>query len=88
MANLTITFTTTGAQSYRVGYRPTSVQPLTYVVPEPTSSPVVIANVDATQSYAGTVEANCGNGLYSTIVNFNAAATQCTAVTNVTANIS
>lgn len=75
MANtLTITFTAASpapANGYRVKYWPVSdPSNITTVSPNPTSSPVVISGLPQ-NSYAGTVEADCGGGNYSSINSFS-----------------
>jgi hypothetical protein len=78
MATLSISFpliTPTPQAGYRVTYWPTGIPASAIVItPNPTASPVVINDLNAT-SYSGTVEASCGGGNYSTPVSFTAAAT-------------
>lgn len=72
---LTISFTAASpvpANGYRVKYWPISdPSNITTVSPNPTSSPVVISGLPQ-NSYAGTVEADCGGGSYSSVSSFSA----------------
>ena len=89
MSSLTITFTpsSTGI-SYRVKYKVVGAPTFTTLGTEPTTSPIVIAGLDGTLAYTGTIESDCGGGLYSTPVTFNAAAIICNVPTAVTATLS
>jgi hypothetical protein len=86
MATLTISFpliTPTPQAGYRVTYWPTdSPNSSVVIAPNPTTSPVIVNNLNAT-SYTGTVETSCGGGTYSTPVPFTA-----TAVSNGAATLS
>ena len=76
MATLSISFplvTPTPQAGYRVTYWPTdSPSSSNVITPNPTTSPVVVNNLNAI-SYSGTVEVSCGGGTYSTPVSFTAA---------------
>lgn len=84
MATLSIAFplaTPTPQAGYRVIYWPTdSPSSSNVITPNPTTSPVVISNLNAT-SYSGTVEASCGGGNFSTPVSFTATAVSSGAAT-------
>ena len=84
MATLSISFplvTPTPQAGYRVTYWPTdSPSSSNVITPNPTTSPVVVNNLNAI-SYSGTVEASCGGGNYSTPVSFTAAAASSGAAT-------
>ena len=77
MATLSISFpliTPTPQAGYRVIYWPTdSPNSSVVITPNPTTSPVIVNNLNAT-SYTGTVETSCGGGIYSTPVPFTATA--------------
>lgn len=78
MATLSIAFplvTPAPQAGYRVTYWPTS-SPLskTVITPNPTTSPVVVNNLNGI-SYSGTVEASCGGGNYSSPTSFTATTT-------------
>jgi len=72
---LTISFTPANpapSNGYRVRYWATSSPDIvTTVSPNPTSSPVTISGL-IFNSYAGTIEAACGGGNYSSITSFSA----------------
>jgi hypothetical protein len=75
MATLSVLFTPPGtppANGYRVRYWLASNPSNVFTVsPNPTSSPVTITGLTGT-SYQGTIEADCGGGLYSSLNNFSA----------------
>ena len=77
MATLSISFplaTPTPQAGYRVTYWPTDSPASAIVItPNPTASPVVINDLNAT-SYSGTIEASCGGGNYGSPRTFTAAA--------------
>lgn len=67
--NLFLDFTSVpGIASYRVKYKLTTDTAWTTVSPEPTTTPVEITGIDGTKAYNVSIEANCGNGNYSTPV--------------------
>lgn len=75
MATLSVSFTppaTPPANGYRVKYWLASDPSNIFTVsPNPTSSPVTITGLTGS-FYQGTIEADCGGGLYSSLNNFSA----------------
>ena len=75
MPTLSVSFTpptTAPTNGYRVRYWLTSnPSNVLTVTPNPTSSPVTITGLTGT-SYQGTIEADCGGGLYSSVNEFSA----------------
>lgn len=62
------------AEGYRVKWRVAGTSAYTTVSPNPTTSPVVIAQVPVCTNLEGTIEASCGNGNYGSPVSFVVAA--------------
>lgn len=62
------------AEGYRVKWRVAGTSAYTTVSPNPTTSPVVIAQVPVCTNLEGTIEASCGNGNYGSPVAFVVAA--------------
>jgi hypothetical protein len=62
------------AEGYRVKWRVAGTSAYTTVSPNPTTSPIVIAQVPVCTNLEGTIEASCGNGNYGAPVAFVVAA--------------
>lgn len=78
MASLTISWTAPNPVppfGYRIKYWPTSnPTSITVVTPNVTGTSHTINNLPADTSYAGSIEASCANGTYTTAVFFSATA--------------
>jgi hypothetical protein len=62
------------AEGYRVKWRVAGYTAYTTISPNPTTSPIVIAQVPVCSNLEGTIEASCGNGNYGSPVAFVVAA--------------
>lgn len=79
MGKIQINFTAPSpapANGYRVRYKKTTDSSYLTVVPNPTSSPVLISGVENGVSYNVSIEADCGSENYSTVVTSTAAPTK------------
>lgn len=76
MGKLQINFTppaSAPANGYRVRYKKTTDPDYITLAPNPTSSPVVISNLENGVSYNVTIESNCSNEVYSPVIGLVAA---------------
>jgi hypothetical protein len=77
MATITITFTPASpapADGYVVKYREAGGGAYTDVLPNPTSSPVLITGLDDTKAYEGYIQSMCDDGFFSDPVSFSVGA--------------
>lgn len=73
MGSITITFTPPeppAINGYLVKYRKVGDANYSTVVPNQTTSPIVINNVNNAFSYEGTIQSDCSNGVLSTPITF------------------
>lgn len=75
MATLTLNFTNASpapANGYRVKYRLKGTSDVyTTLSPSPSASPAIITGINEANNYEGTIESDCGGGLFSSVATFS-----------------